>query len=93
MAKVAYVFSVSDPNSVGAFPPSIVASDWFKNFNDYLLTNGVNGHVIFDSEAALNSWLATYTLTDATLLADLAAWKSAQNVTFTSNFYTLSDVS
>jgi hypothetical protein len=92
MSKILYQFSFTDPNNVGAWPPSIENSPWLANLASWLRTNDIgNGTVIFDSEEALNDWLNTYKLTDAALLADLDAWKTAHNVAFTYKYYQLSD--
>jgi hypothetical protein len=89
MAQVLYNFSYTDPNNVGMVPPSVVASSWFANLMVYFEENSITNSILFESEEACNTWLAAHTLTDPTLLADLAAWKSTHNITLTNNFYTL----
>ena len=90
--KILFKFSFTDPNNVGIWPPSIVNSSWLSGIQSWLQANETGiGAVIFDDQTALTNWLNTYRLTDATLLADLAAWKTAHNITFTSSYYELTD--
>lgn len=88
-----YTFNAIDPNEVGPWPPSIVASSWLAGLLDYFKKNASltpNGTLlVFADETALNSFLNTYRLTDSTLLADLASWKSAHNIQYITNYYSI----
>jgi len=92
--SVVYTFTVEDPNNVGPFPPSVTASDWAKNIATYLEANSLNQKtgtttktiLIFSNTDAANSFVSTYTLTDAGLIADINAWKSAHSITYTTNW-------
>ena len=93
-----YVFTVNDPNKVGHFPPSVLASTWYDNLlayvRDHNLAGGANAHgILFADETALNNYLTTYKCTDAGLLADISAWKSAHNVSYSSQYFALTDAS
>lgn len=96
MAQILHTFLVNDPNNVGAWPPSIQASDWITELGAYASAHAwaSNSHgnltvYLWDSEADLNNYLSAHRLTDPTLLADLDAWKAAHGVSFTSAYYNL----
>jgi len=87
---VIYTFTVNDPNNVGPFPPSVTGSAWASSVMTFLEANAANkGNVAIitfaDTDAA-NSFVSTYALTDPTLLADIAAWKSAHSVSYTTSW-------
>jgi hypothetical protein len=87
-----YVFKINDPNNAGAFPPSVASSSWYSNLSSYLKSYSVGGSsLVFNNETELNVFLSTHTLTDAGLIADVEAWKSAHNVSYSNYFYTLPD--
>jgi hypothetical protein len=92
---ILHVFTVTDPNEVGAWPPSLVTSGWVDRLGSYVDSHGwmSRGKTVFvwDNETELNNYVNTYKLTDATLLADLEAWKAAHNITFSTVYYNLSD--
>ena len=91
---ILYVFTVNDPNNAGGFPPSVVASDWFTSLNEYNekheIASAMNSTtLLFADETALNTYLSTYRCTDPSLQADLASWKSAHGVSYSSQYFTL----
>jgi hypothetical protein len=93
---ILYVFKINDPNNAGAFPPSVLSSTWFASITTWLDNNQITSSkysnvVVFADETELNAFLSTHTLTDAGLLADIAAWKSAHNVSYSSQYFTLTD--
>jgi hypothetical protein len=47
---------------------------------------------MFANRAQLDAFLAEHTLTDAGLLADIASWKSAHNVSYSNKFYYTIDI-
>ena len=93
---ILYVFKVTDPENVGPFPPSVVSSSWFTGLTSYINTNtigtGDGAMLMFANETALNSFLDTYRCTDATLIADIAAWKTAHNITYNNWYCTVPEV-
>ena len=91
---ILYVFTAKDPNNAGFFPPSVVESAWLKSLNEYNNENAFavsDNHtiILFDDESALNSYIATYRCTDASLLADIASWKSTHGISYISQYFTL----
>lgn len=93
---ILYVFKINDPNNAGPFPPSVLASDWLKNIGDWFNKNQIATSqycnvVLFANTSELNSFLSTHTLSDSALLADVASWKSAHGVTYSSQYFTLTD--
>lgn len=92
---ILYVFTANDPNNVGHYPPSFVSNAQATKLADYITQNGTTGpsstQLVFADESALNAFLAEYTITDAGLLADIASWKSAHGITYSSNYYSLPD--
>jgi len=91
---ILYVFTAKDPNNAGLFPPSVVESAWLKSLNEYNNENefAVSANhtiILFNDESALNSYIATYRCTDPSLLADIASWKSAHGVSYSSQYFTL----
>ena len=85
---ILYVFKVNDPNNVGAFPPSVATSAWATALAANFAANGIGGQgqntnaLLFANDTELNSWVTAHTLTDASLLADVTAWKSAHGVSY-----------
>lgn len=104
---ILYVFSVNDPNNVGPFPPSVVASTWYQTMQEYAAANTPGdvdlfsvvvtpvtqeyGAFFFKDETDFYAFMATNTLTDASLLADIDAWKTAHSVTHHHKIYSISD--
>ena len=93
---ILYVFKTNDPNNVGPFPPSVVESSWLINLTTWLdnnkLTTSKSSHsVVFADEAELNAFLNTYRCTDSVILSDIAAWKSAHGVSYSTQYFTLAD--
>jgi hypothetical protein len=105
---IVYVFTATDPNNVGAFPPSVRASTWFQKLEEYIIAHsetgpesswvlgGDGGHgsvgvFSFNDENEFNSFVSTYTCTDAALLADIEAWKLAHSMTHQHAVYNLSN--
>lgn len=91
---VLYFLVINDPNKVGAYPPSVLGSTWFKTIAAYQAKYGGGSesdlnYIWFKDDATANTWLEENKLTDATLLADIAAWKSAHNITYNNYFYNL----
>ena len=94
MAKVFYKFDIHKDIEVEGFPPTL--SEWGTALINYLDTNGgvtkatdtgSTTTIIFDSEEAFDSFLATHKVTDSGLLTDLATWKSQYGVTYVSEVY------
>jgi len=94
---IVFKFHCEDPNNVGSFPPSVLASAWWATLNTYSEARGYysgptnpdsqEGVVfIFADQAAFDEYLAL-ACTDETLLADIDSWKSANNVSYTSVAY------
>jgi len=93
---ILYVFKTNDPNNVGVYPPSVTASDWFVRLKSFFDKNQISSteysnSLLFANETELNTFLNTYRCTDSTLLADIAAWKSAHGVSYSSQYFTLTD--
>lgn len=90
---VFYETTRNDPNEVGWFPESVVNSVWFTNMAAYVEPNGYygnTGHSIiikFPDMETLNSWVATYTCTDPTVISEMELWKSAHGITYTTTIY------
>jgi len=94
---IIYVFSVNNPNNVSILPPSVEGSAWISNLDNWLSENNIckdiNGGFIakFDNEDTLNSFLSTHKCVDSALLADINLWKSAHGVSYSSQYFTLTD--
>jgi len=93
---ILYVFKINDPNNVGAFPPSVVSSAWLAGITTWLDNNQITSSkysnvVVFADDTELNAFLNTYRCTDSALLADIAAWKSTHNVSYSNQYFTLTD--
>lgn len=92
---ILYVLTITDPCSVGPFPPDILASDWYANFSsvaNFQSLGGGNtaGYVysfIFDTQDDLNAWVAENAL-DPSLQASMDRWQAFGHVV-TNKFYTL----
>jgi hypothetical protein len=104
---ILYVFTVTDPNNVGPFPPSVVASAWHQNVEEYtsahqpgdtgLFSTVVTpitaefGAFFFNNTDELTAWMNEHTLTDSSFIADIEAWKVAHSVTYQHNIYNIVD--
>ena len=93
---ILYVFKINDPNDAGSFPPSVLASAWFTNLLSYMKNNEVAGSknsniLLFADETALNSFFDAHRCTDSALLADITAWKSAHGVSYSNQYFTLTN--
>lgn len=94
---ILYVFKVNDPNGVGPVPPTVASSAWFTGLQEYFQKNqiasnpGVSDVCLFANESELNAFISAHTLTDASLLADVSAWKSAHDVSYSHQYYTLTN--
>jgi hypothetical protein len=92
---VMYVFSVNDPQNAGAFPATVMASDWYAAFMNYAAFNSLGGNssyvwsFVFDNSKDLDTWLTTYAITDSQLLADLYAWCVDHGVEYSHKCYEL----
>lgn len=93
---ILYVFTLNDPNNAGEYPPSIYNSEWSIKTGTWMTENNVVSvkqgtstvNILqFADVTALNSWLSEYTLTDATLIADINAWKTAHGVSYQSYYF------
>lgn len=93
---ILYTFNVVDPNGVGAYPPSVMASEWHTRFAQWFQNHSGDPmkwsgpYILFNTEAELDNFLNEFRLTDATLLADIELWKSSHGVSYISQFYDLS---
>ena len=90
---ILYTFNVVDPNEVGPWPLSVLASEWNTRFAQWFSENPVKWSgpfIVFNTEAELDDFLNEFTITDATLLADIELWKSSHGVSYISQFYDLS---
>jgi len=94
---ILFMFTYTDPQNVGPFPPSVEASDWFKSVvaSDqsktipYSYTNTADPNTaifLFPDQAEFDKYLSLK-CTDPALLADIEAWKSTYNVSYTSTAY------
>ena len=93
---ILYVFKINDPNNAGGFPPSVTASSWFTSVTAWFTSNQIASSnsanvVLFANETEINEFLSAHTLTDAGLLSDVSAWKSAHGVSYSSQYFTLTD--
>ena len=98
---ILYVFTHTDPNNVGPFPPSINGTAWETQLKEFGRTTSTltplgyptpnASFFIFADEAAVINFLNTYRCTDATLLSDIAEWKAAHNISYATNFYQISE--
>lgn len=93
---ILYVFNITGPTDVSPLPPSVGSSEWFSTLSAYLTAHDVNPAsyeymLHFRDQAELDSFISTYKLTDATLIADLTAWKSTYGFEFDYYYYTLTD--
>jgi hypothetical protein len=90
---ILYIFKLNDTQNVGPFPPSVIASDWFKTMYQYIelysytKTADPNTAIfLFPNQAEFDKHLSLK-CTDPALLADIEAWKSTYNVSYTSTAY------
>ena len=93
---ILYVFKINDPNNAGAFPPSVLSRTWFASITTWFSNNEIanakhSNVVLFADETELNAFLNTYRCTDASLLADIDTWKSAHGVSYSSQYFALTD--
>ena len=97
---IIYIFTLNDPNNAGTYPPSIPGSEYANKIESYMLENNIGSvsqgtsttNVLqFADINALNSWLAEYTLTDASLISDINAWKTAHGVSYQSYYFDSAD--
>ena len=95
---ILYVFTVNDPNDAGGFPPSVTESAWWTSITDYWTLNCLvdwqynsKAVIIFSDQAALTAYISEYKLTDSGLIADIATWKAAHGVSYSSVYYTLTN--
>jgi hypothetical protein len=89
---ILYVIEQNEPKETKTFPPSIESSSWLADLTAYANSKSdfipeFGAPLKFSNRAELDTFLDTYTLRDASLLADLAAWKSSHNVVLTNKFY------
>jgi hypothetical protein len=104
---ILYVFSVTDPNDVGPFPPSVMASSWNKSIQEHIVSHAAGNTEIFsmtvlddssnyvafffNDEDEFSSFMSSHTITDASLLADIDAWKIAHSITYDYKIYSITD--
>ena len=92
---ILYVFTIKDPNNVGAFPPTVTASEWFKKIGKFHIDNSfavpqqTGANIIFNSISDLNNYFNEYKLTDPDLIADINLWKSAHGVSYHFQYFML----
>ena len=98
---VLYVIQVVVPGpATPAFPPSVLQSDWMDGLIDGIERYGIAGTGAatsgtfttmfhFPSTEEATAWISSHKLSDATLSADLEAWKSLYNIQFNHYFYNL----
>jgi hypothetical protein len=94
MAKILLTFTVTDPNNVGPWPPSVNDSSWVTNMQTLIAATQIdgNGTLMFNNEEELRNFVNTNRLTDPTVIADIAAWKAAHNMTYLYEYYTVTDL-
>lgn len=97
---ILYMLKINSTPGVELYPPSFNGSDWLNKLTTYFNTNNINpaknGSTLynvlnFNDLTSLNNWLAEYSLTDPTLLADLEEWKAAHGVSFQSYYFDTAD--
>jgi hypothetical protein len=103
---ILHVFTAIDPNKVGPFPPSVVASSWADALREYMSQHSTSADVLqtaltpasgeygayfFETEADYEAFKSTYTLTDATLISDINEWKAAHNIVYEHKVYSITD--
>ena len=96
---ILYVLTVTTSNGVDGFPPSVMGSDWYASISSYWNANCLskdwaeNGKavIIFSDQTALDAYITEHTLTDSSLLADVATWKFEHGVSYSTVYYTLTD--
>lgn len=97
---ILYTFQIVNPNNVADFPPSVAASSWLTNLSEFWDTNNLPNQqfssmlmIVFKDEAELTAFSNELRLTDATLLADIASWKTAHGVDYITKYYDLPESS
>ena len=96
--SILYTFQVVNPNNVAPFPPSVTSSDWNTSLQTYWATHEIPSidladtkFIIFKDAAELTAFSDELRLTDATLLADIAAWKTAHGVDYITKYYDVTE--
>lgn len=102
---ILYAFTITNPNDVDIFPPSVMNSEWCNNLtlfvtNKRYITNPIesvfgNNNLydvfLFNDQSDYDSFVSTYKLTDPTLIADIETWKSIHNINYEHRIYNLTD--
>ena len=101
---IVHIFKITGPIDVSPFPPSVIASGWANKLSEGAISNGsfvqttnTETHsetktlLIWDSEEELTNFVNTNKLADAALISDLNEWKAAHGISFTTEYYTVSD--
>lgn len=97
MSKMLYIFKINDPNNMGAFPPPIL--DILDELIKESEARSINGNdsantiLLFDSEEELSKFLDKFRITDTKLLADIDLWKTAHNITYSTEIFSVSEQS
>lgn len=93
---ILYIFTVDAPDGVESFPPSVMGSEWYAGLvnycNDYAPGGSSNTTLlIFADQPALEAYISQFRLTDEALLSDIELWKTTHGVTYSTQYYALSD--
>jgi len=95
---ILHVFTITKPDDIAPFPPSVVASGWSDRLTEGLNANrayyqdsgqGNTTLFLWDNETELTNYVNTYRLTDPTLISDLNAWKAAHGISFSTEYHDL----
>lgn len=90
---ILYYFNPDVPDGIDMFPPSVMKSDWYASITADTQRLNIGGGwltvIIFANLTELNNYLDKNRLTDPALLADVAAWKNAHNITYTTSYFNL----
>ncbi len=103
---VLHILSFVDPNDMGLFPPSVLASPWYDSLTTYITNHNISDNLfsrilssqsgkylafVFDNEEAYQSFKSTCGLTDPTLISDIDAWCAAHSVSYEHKAYTITE--
>jgi hypothetical protein len=102
---ILHTYEITDPNRVGLFPPSILASEWYKNAEPILIGYQENyffykvgndpsryGAYIFDDDEQYLAYKSAFELTDPVLISHFNEWCAAHDVKLETKQYTITEI-
>jgi hypothetical protein len=96
---ILYIIKINNPaassDNISNWPPSIETSEWLQRYRTKFISNTGNNNsdrvAYFTDVTDFETWVNANRLTDATMLAELAEWKSTYNITVTEFFQQVPD--